>query len=197
MATIGELLASEFSRIEGNRDTIRNKLVNFGEVESSATLAACATAIDGIVNNGAINAEVKEGETYTIPKGWHNGSGSVAGVSGGGNYSLQTKSVTPTKSQQNVTSDDGYYGLSSVNVAAIPEAYQDVSAVTATAATILSPYVAVDKTGAKITGTIPSNGDVSASIDGFTVFEVSIPAGYTAGGTVTMTDDILNRLKAI
>lgn len=197
MPTIGEQMASEFSRIESNRNTIRNKLVNFGEVESSATLAECATAFEGMANNGAVDAEVKEGESYTIPKGWHNGSGTVKGVSGGGNYSLQVKSITPTKSQQNVTSDDGYYGLSSVTVAAIPEAYQDVSAVTATAADVLSPKVFVDATGAKVTGTIASNGNVSASIDGLTTTSATIPAGYTTGGTVELTDDILNRLKAI
>lgn len=58
-----------------------------------------ADAIDGIKDNGAVSASVAEGATYTIPKGYHNGSGTVSGVAGGGNYSLQSKTVTPTKSQ--------------------------------------------------------------------------------------------------
>lgn len=197
MATIGQELASEFARIESDRDTIRNKLVSLGKATSTATLDTCAAAVDSISNNGAVDAQVKEGESYTIPEGYHNGSGTVKGIAGGGNYTLQAKSVTPTKSQQSVTSDDGYYGLSSVTVEIIPDAYQDVTAVTATAADVLSPKVFVSSSGAKVTGTIASNGAVSGQIDGFNVTSVTVPAGYTTGGTVELTDDILVRLQAI
>lgn len=191
-------ISTEITRIQSSRNTIRNKLVELGMVQSTAMLDACATAIDGIENRGAISATVQEGDTYTIPKGYHNGSGTVSGVSGGGNYNLQSKTVTPTKSQQNVTPDQGYYGLSDVTVAAIPEAYQDVQNVTATAPDVLANKTIVDRTGKLITGTMPNNGAVVATIDGLTATSYTIPEGYHNGtGTVSLTDDIEQALAAI
>ena len=113
--------ATEISRLSTARNTIRDKLVDLGLATSTAKLDVLATAVDGITNRGAVSATVQEGDTYTIPAGYHNGSGTVSGVAGGGNYTLQSKSVTPTKSQQSITPDSGYYGLSDVTVAAIPE----------------------------------------------------------------------------
>lgn len=180
-------IASEISRIQTDRNTIRAKLVELGLSASTATLDACATAIEGIVNQGAINAQVQEGETYTIPAGYHNGSGVVAGVSGGGNYTLQEKEVTPTKTQQSITSDAGYYGLSGVTVKAIPEAYQDVSATTAAAANVLSGKVFVLADGTVTTGTMSNNGAVTKTLDTSTVQYV-IAAGYHSGtGKVSIT----------
>lgn len=44
---------------------------------------------------------------------------------------------------------------------------------------------------------MPNNGATDDSIDGITITSVTIPAGYTSGGTVTLTDDIENALAAI
>ena len=288
--------STEITRLQTARNTIRTKLVDLGLATSTAKLDALATAVGGIENRGAVSAQVQEGDTYTIPKGYHNGSGTVSGVSGGGNYSLQSKTITPTKSQQNVTPDSGYYGLSDVTVnpipenyndttnvtateadvlankiivnadgetvagtmpnngavsqtlsttttsytvpkgyhsgsgkvsitvetktatpskssqsitpttgkvlskvtvAAIPDAYQDVTGVTAAAANVLDGKVFVDATGAEVEGTMANNGSASNSIDGLTTTSVSIPAGYTTGGTVSLTDDIETALAAI
>ena len=90
-------IAAELSRIQTNRNTIRAKLVELGMSTSTANLDALASAIDSLINQGAVSVSVKEGETYTIPAGYHNGSGTVSGVAGGGDYALQSKSVTPTK----------------------------------------------------------------------------------------------------
>lgn len=288
-------ISTEITRISTARNTLRAKAVELGIAQNTALLDALAAAYEGIENRGAVSATVQEGDTYTIPKGYHNGSGTVSGVAGGGNYNLQSKVVTPTKKQQNITPDSGYYGLSDVTVSAIPEAFQDVSSVTAAAEDVLTGKVIVtaagvvttgtmanngavnqtldtsttsytvpkgyhsglgkvqivaetksvtptksaqtvtpttgkvltrvsvgaipdayittddanavaadllaDKTayvaGVKVTGTMPNNGDVTASIDGLTVTSAAIPAGYTSGGTISLTGDIEAALAAI
>lgn len=191
-------IATEIARIQTDRNVIRTKLVELGMVASTADLDACANAIEGIENRGAVSAQVQEGDTYTIPKGYHNGSGTVSGVSGGGSYSLQSKSVTPTKSQQNITPDSGYYGLSDVTVGAIPSNYQDVTPVTAGASDVLANKIIVDSSGKSIAGTIPVNGAVTATIDGLSVPSYTIPEGYHNGsGTVSLTSEIETALASI
>lgn len=190
-------VAAQISRIQQDRNTIRTKLVELGMAQNTDDLDKLATAIDGIENRGAVSVTVQEGDTYTIPKGYHNGSGTVSGVSGGGSYNLQSKSITPTKNQQNVTPDSGFYGLSDVTVGAIPEVYQDVSTVTAGAADVLTGKIIVDATGKPTPGTMPNNGALALTIDGLTATSVAIPTGYTSGGTVSLTDDIENALAAI
>lgn len=182
-------ISTEIARLQTDRNTIRTKLVALGLAGNSDNLDKLATAIDGINNNGAVSASVAEGDTYTIPKGYHNGSGTVSGVAGGGNYSLQSKTVTPTKSQQNVTPDSGYYGMSDVTVGAIPDNYQDVSAVTTTAPHVLSNDIFVDKTGKNIAGTMKNNGAVTKNLDSTTT-SYTIPQGYHSGsGKVSVTTE--------
>ena len=85
--------ATEITRLTSARNTIRNKMVSLGLAASTDLLDDLADEIDGIVNQGAVSATVQEGDTYTIPAGYHNGSGTVSGVGGGGSYTLQSKSV--------------------------------------------------------------------------------------------------------
>ena len=184
MATTQELITA----LTTSRNTIRTKLVDFGLVAGTAKLGDCATAVDGITNNGAVDISVQEGESYTIPRGYHNGAGVVKGVAGGGNYTLQPKTVTPTKSQQSITPDQGYYGLSGVTVKAIPENFQDVSATTATAPDVLATKVFIAADGTTTTGTMANNGAVSKTLDATTGNQsYTIPAGYHNGnGKVTV-----------
>ena len=173
-------VATYISSIETSRNVIRNKLVELGMAASSDKLDKLATAIEGIVNQGAVNITVQEGDTYTIPAGYHNGNGTVSGVTGGGNYTLQAKTATPTKKQQNITPDSGFYGLSGVTVAAIPEAYQDTSSVTATAADVLTGKVFVTAAGVVTPGEMINNGAVDKTLD-VTTITYTIPKGYHSG----------------
>lgn len=191
-------IQTNITRLQTARNTIRTKLVDLGLAANTAKLDALATAIDGIENKGAVNAQVQEGATYTIPKGYHNGSGVVSGVAGGGNYSLQEKSITPTKSQHNVTPDSGYYGLSGVTVAAIPSNFNDTSAVTAGAGDVLANKVIVNADGETVAGTMTNNGAVNATIDGITTTTYTIPKGYHSGsGKVSLDGTIEEALAAI
>lgn len=173
---------TEVTRLQTARNKIRTWLVGLGLATSTDKLDALADKAAAIKNNGAVDANVKEGESYTIPAGYHNGSGTVKGVSGGGNYNLQTKSVTPTKEQQSVAPDQGYYGLSAVTVGAIPENYQDVSATTAAPADVLANKVFIDADGVTQAGTMPDNGAVSKVLDATTGNqEYTVPAGKHSG----------------
>lgn len=180
---------TEITRLQTARDTLRSKATELGIAQGTAKLDALATAFQGIENQGAVSANVKEGETYTIPKGYHNGSGTVSGVAGGGNYNLQSKVATPTKLQQNITPDSGYYGLSDVTVEAIPTQYQDVSSVTAVAADVLANKVIVTADGTVTTGTMVNNGNVTKTLDAATP-SYTIPSGYHGGtGSVSIVPE--------
>lgn len=173
---------TEITRLQTARNKLRTWLVGLGLAASTDKIDALADKAAAIKNNGAVDANVKEGESYTIPAGYHNGSGTVKGVSGGGNYNLQTKSVTPTKEQQSVAPDQGYYGLSAVTVGAIPENYQDVSATTAEPSDVLANKVFVDADGVTQAGTMPDNGAVSKVLDATTGNqEYTVPAGKHSG----------------
>lgn len=182
-------IQTELTRLSDARNKLRNKAVNLGIGTGTDKLDVLAEKYDAIVNQGSVDATVKEGETYNIPKGYHDGSGTVSGVSGGGNYSLQTKVATPTKQQQSITSDDGYYGLSAVTVQPIPDQYQDVSHVTAAEGDVLATKVFVGADGETKTGTMANNGAVSKVLD-TTTTSYAIPAGYHSGsGSVSFVPD--------
>lgn len=173
---------TEVTRLQTARNKIRTWLVGLGLAASTDKLDALADKAAAIKNQGAVDANVKEGESYTIPAGYHNGSGTVKGVSGGGNYNLQAKSVTPTKEQQSVAPDQGYYGLSAVTVGAIPENYQDVSATTAAPGDVLANKVFIDADGVTRAGTMPDNGAVSKVLDATAGNqEYTVPAGKHSG----------------
>lgn len=177
-------IATEISRIQANRNTIRAKLVGLGMANNTDNLDALAAAIEGIINQGAVSVEIKEGTSYTIPAGYHNGSGTVKAITDTAGeaeaYKTQAKTVTPTKKQQSVTPDSGYYALESVTVNAIPDAYQDVTSVTAVAGDVLTGKIFVDSDGTVITGTMPNNGAVAKTLD-VTTISYTIPKGMHSG----------------
>ena len=201
----GTNISERIANIIKSKQTLNAKLVNLVIATETDDLEAMVTKADtALVNQGAISATVIEGQTYTIPKGYHNGSGTVTGLSDTAGdsekYKLQSKTVTPTKEQINVTPDSGYYGLSDVTVNPIPVAYQDVTPVTAMAEYVLTGLIYVDKSGTAVAGTMANNGSVKSTITGLTA-ETSfytIPKGYHDGtGTVSLTSDIEDLLASI
>ena len=217
-------VSEQITRLQGLRDRLRTKLTSLGLTEAAADLEDCTTAVEGIADNGAVSKKLDTSATsYTVPAGYHNGSGTVSieleekTATANGDViptagkvlskvtvnvenapTLQEKSVTPTKAEQSVTPDEGYDGLSKVTVGAIPANFADVTNVTAAQSDVLANKVFVDSTGAEKAGTMVNNGAVAATIDGLTTTSYTIPAGYHSGtGTVSLTDDIETALAAI
>lgn len=117
------------------------------EILTGKTAYARGTKLTGTMkNNGAVSGTITtKAGAYTIPIGFHDGSGkvqissteqakiipsnirsgvSILGVtgtmSGTEGEKKQSKTVTPTTSEQTVLPDTGYTCLTSVKVAAIP-----------------------------------------------------------------------------
>lgn len=126
-----------------------------GEILSGKTAHARGALLTGtMTNNGAVTGTISTvSGQYTVPQGYHDGSGKVGiasaeqdklipqnirqgvtilGVqgtmSGSEGVNAQSKTATPSWSQQVVSPDTGYTHLSQVTVAAIPIAYSDNSA---------------------------------------------------------------------
>lgn len=124
------------------------------EALSGKTFHARGTAYTGtMTNNGAVTGTIstKAGQ-YTVPQGYHDGSGKVGissteqakiiagniksgvqilGVTGtysGESVTAQTKTVTPTLTGLTVLPDQNYDYLAQVNVNAIPISYADNAA---------------------------------------------------------------------
>lgn len=125
------------------------------EVLVGKTFAKGGQILTGTMkNNGAVTGSITtKAGTYTVPQGYHDGSGKVSiasteqakliptnirdgvtilGVegtmSGTEGAKPQSKTVTPTTTQQTVLPDEGYNYLSQVTVAAIPYVESDNNA---------------------------------------------------------------------
>lgn len=112
--------------------------------------------------------------TYTIPKGYHDGTGKVKAE-----YSAKT--ITPTKSEQTVRGDIAYPGasmlykfLGKVVVEPIPDQYQDVTPVTATAEDVRAGKVFVDAEGNAVEGAL--SGTI-ADVSGVTATAADVRQG--------------------
>lgn len=138
-----------------NDSNTANDTATASEILATKTAHARGTALTGTMpNNGAVTGVIStiDGE-YTIPIGYHDGSGKVSinateqsklvaenirqgvtilGVegtmSGSEDVNAQSKTVTPSATAQTVTPDTGYNYLSQVTVNAIPYSESDNSA---------------------------------------------------------------------
>ncbi len=217
-------ISTEISRIQSARNAIRTKLISLGVIkDSTANLEACQDAIESIENHGEVDVTLdtetsvapvvpgyyKGGEVKVVPQEkTATANGEIVADAGkvlkkvvvnvNNAPKLQSKTVTPTKAQQSVGPDAGFDGLLQVDVEAIPNAYQDVSGVTATAEDVLANKIIVTPDGKTVAGTMINNGAVSATIDGLTITEYVIPKGsHTGNGKVSLTNDIEDALAAL
>ena len=122
--------------------------VAVAEILEGKTAYARGSKLTGTMpNKGAVSGTIATKDAYTIPMGFHDGSGTVSidatesakliagnikkgisilgveGTYGGDAAKVQTKSVTPTMTTQTVLPDVGFDYLSQVEVAAIPVNY--------------------------------------------------------------------------
>lgn len=132
-----------------------NDTLTVSEAISGKTFHARGTAYTGtMTNNGAVSGTITTvAGTYTVPQGYHDGSGTVAissteqakiiannirqgvtilgvegSMSGSESVVAQAKTATPTFSQQVITPDNGYTHLTQVTVNAITVTYSDNAA---------------------------------------------------------------------
>ena len=217
-------ISEQIARLQQLKERLRTKLTALKLACEENTLEECVAAVESIADNRAVSQKLDTTTaSYTVPAGYHNGSGTVsveleektvttngvvtptAGkvlskitVNVENAPTLQEKTAVPSKEAQEIVADEGYDGLSKVSVQAIPANFADVTGVTVSAADVLTGKVFVDSTGAKKSGEMANNAAVSATINGLDTTSYVIPAGYHNGsGTVTLTDDIENALAAI
>ena len=124
------------------------------EILNGKTAHARGVKLTGTMpNNGAVSGTIaSKAAAYTIPQGYHDGSGKVqisateqakivagniksgvellgvTGTYGGESISAEAKTATPSFTQQVIQPDNGYDYLSAVTVKAIPITYTDNSA---------------------------------------------------------------------
>lgn len=148
---------TELARIIGAKDTIRDKLIEWGVTDengeslNTAQLDTLAAVLDTIRGFSGTSKTLQIGDiVYTIPAGYHDGTGKVS-------VTLHTPTpVTPSAATQYVTAPEGKL-IAEVTVKPIPENYKDSSNANVEAIDVLSGKIFVGKNG-QGTGEMPNIG---------------------------------------
>lgn len=178
-----------------------------GEILTSKTAYVNGDLITGTMpNNGAVSHSLAVNGSYTVPAGYHNGSGSIT-------QALTTKGAqtyTPGTTDQTIAANQYLTGIQTIagdadlvsaNIKAGANIFGvagnsnvvDTSPGTAGAGDLLSGKIAfVD--GAQITGTMPNQGGAdrgASSVDVATQWRLKLvpPAGYYDGVFGVFADD--------
>lgn len=105
--------------------------------------------------------------------------------------SLQSKNATPTKKQQSITPDDGYFGLSDVTIAPIPDSYVQptkTGTVTVNATYNVREYKSLTVNVASSGSSLPTSKLSAGSAIGGTMYYIDKNGqgqSSVGGGTVT------------
>lgn len=157
-------VAGQLERIEDSKIVIVGKANELGLLDSNDTnwtIDDAAKAVHGIKLFNANKS--METNTLALEEGYYKGVtitlGNVSEY-----YVLEEKTVTPSKAVQEVQPSDGKYGLSKVTVAPIPQAYQDVTEVTATADKVLVGSKFVAANGTVVDGAMANHNDLPATV---------------------------------
>lgn len=200
-ATAGEILVGETAWVNGvqitgampNNGNVNITLTNTNRYYDIPEGYHAGSGIVGVAGNFiGSNITQYDSEDGNIVLSPSNTSQAIAAgyyVEGGNSASVlvdsdPVKTITPSKTTQivsGVDSDGNDAFITSVTVNPIPDKYQDISGVTATADKVLTGSKFVNSSGVSTNGTMPNIGNVSVTL---TTDDSSytVPTGYHAGG---------------
>ena len=148
-----------------------------------------------MANNGAVSKSISPGDSYTVPAGYHNGSGTVSAIANTGDaeagHVLEGKTFygSGATKQTGTMTNNGAWGttLSTGGSATVPAGYHSGGTVKANMPSgnagtgdVLSGVSFTSTAGLKVGGTMTNRGAWSTTIN--PGGSVTIPAGYHSGG---------------
>ena len=163
-------------------DSLANTIASKAAVAAPLTIAQMETAVRNIPTGGSatlITKSITANGTYSAQDDSADGYSSVTVNVPTSTPSLQSKTVSPTESQQTVSADSGYDGLSSVTVNAMPTGTAGTP--TVTKGTVSNYTVTVTPSVTNTTGYIAGGTKTGTS--------VTVSASELVSGSQTVTEN--------